>query len=244
MPVSVAEFPRPTLPAPQISSSFVPNMTAAPDTPAAWARPLHEEHIALLGRLAHMGMGLAETIERQVKTADAEGEPVSERAPIDFARVARAVRLTLMLRARLIKDLEDRDRAVAQGAAWAATNVRFERDDLANDRKARVTRIVERIAGRQYDDAETIERLIWETGERLDGDDLYGHVLDRPVSELIDMLCRDMGLDPDWPSLAQEAWAREEMAGGDPGWPFAGLAARSPEMETVATLVPQCKASP
>jgi hypothetical protein len=181
-------------------------MTAAPD-PSPDLSPVLYEQVTLLSRLAEMGMGIAGVIERQVMAADAAGEAVSERAPIDFARVARAVRLTLMLQARLIKDLEDRERGLAQRRAW-------DRNDLAKARKARVEHVVERIVGRQHTDIETVERLIWETSERLDREDLYGHVLDRPLSELIDMLCADMGLDPDWPRLAQEAWTREEMASG------------------------------
>jgi hypothetical protein len=194
-------------------------MTAAPDTSADLG-PLLYEQVSLLSRLAEMGMGIAGVIERQVIAADAAGETVAERAPIDFARVARAVRLTLMLQARLIKDLEDRERGVAQRRAW-------DRNDLAKARKTHVEHVVERIVARQHTDTETVERLIWETSERLDREDLYGHVLDRPLSELIDMLCADMGLDPDWPRLAQEAWAREEMAGGVVGWPLTESASPS-----------------
>jgi hypothetical protein len=64
---------------------------------------------------------------------------------------------------------------------------------------------------------------VLEASERLDRDDVYGDLLARPVSELVALICRDLGLDPDWPVLADEAWAREEMADGAPGWPLAGL---------------------
>jgi hypothetical protein len=198
-------------------------MTAAPDTPSPWARPLYEGHIDVLGRLTDMGMGIAETIERQVKAAADAGELVPERAPIDFARIARAVRLTVMLQARLIQELEDRDRLAAKDADRAAWSQKCERVTEAFKQKQHVTRIVERIAEADQDDAHEVERLVGEARERLDQDDFYGDILARPVSELIAAICQDLGLDPDWPRLAEEAWARREMAGERPGWPLTGL---------------------
>jgi hypothetical protein len=101
----------------------------------------------MLGRLAEKGMGIAACIEQEVKTAAEAGEPIPERAPIDFARTARAVRLTLMLRARLIKALEDRERAAAKEAdqaAWRQECARVtqafkqtERGDHRADRRGR-----------------------------------------------------------------------------------------------------------
>jgi hypothetical protein len=83
-------------------------------------------------------------------------------------------------------------------------------------------RIVERVATSQHEDTDKVERLVQEAAERLDQDDIY-KMLDRPVSEVVALICKDLGLDPDWPRLAQEAWAREEMASGAAGWPLAGL---------------------
>jgi hypothetical protein len=196
-------------------------MTAAPDTPAAWARPLYEQQIAMLGRLAEKGMGIAEGVAEDAGAA-------SERVAIDFARAARAVRLTLMLQAKLIKDPEDRDRLAAQDADRADWSRKVERTRQAFDQKERLGRIVERIAEGDPEVAHEAEDLANEARERLDEDDIYGDILTRPVSELVAMICKDLGLDPDWPKLAEEAWAREEMA-GDVGWPLAALAALTAE---------------
>jgi hypothetical protein len=100
---------------------------------------------------------------------------------------------------------------------------------LADQRKARTVRIVERIARRDCDDAEDIERRVGEAAGRLDQDDIYGDVLSRPISELIAMICKDLGLDPDWPQLAREAWAREEISGGAAGSPLMALTVRDLE---------------
>jgi hypothetical protein len=233
---------------PQISSSFVPNMTApvpppdsaAPPDPKVWARPLHERHIDLLGDLAEEAREVARTLARRVAAVDADdgvsgADAVAMLEGLGRAhgRAGRAVRLTIMLRDRLIKDLIAFDERREQVAAW-------DRRDRTRDRKALAGGIIERVIGRERDDAKDVERLVWETSERLDREDLYGPLLARPVSELVAMICRDIGLDPDWSRLAGEAWALEEMGGGDAGWPLA--AGRS--LRPGADILPLHKASP
>jgi hypothetical protein len=209
-------------------------MTAAAtletDTSADCGRPLLERQIGRLDRLADIGMGMAETIDGEVKAAVEAGRPIPERAPIDFARIARTVRLTLMLQAKLIKELEDGDRQAAKEADRAAWSQACDRVTQAFEQKQRVAGIIERIA--EQAEPYEAERLTREARERLDRDDIYGHVLSRPASELIAEICRDLGLDPDWPKLAGEAWARAEMAGDNPGRPLTG-----PRSDGAATTI-------
>jgi hypothetical protein len=199
--------------------------TPAEDAPR-WARPLHERQIALLGQLAEAGLAMALMVKDQAQALAAEGgvEPgVLEGLTRAYGRVARATRLTLMLQDRLIKDLVAVDKRIAHEAGW-------DRDVQTRDRKARVERILARVAARQHDDIETIFRLEAEAAERLDQDDLYGPLLARPVSELVAMIAHDLGLDPDWPQLAEEAWAQEEEASGAVGWPLRGAPLNSSPM--------------
>ena len=190
-----------------------------------WARPLYARQIAVLGELAEAGLEVALAIRDQVKTAAAGGEDATSTA-MAYARAARAVRLTLLLQSNLIKQLQDWDRHTAYLASQAVAEADERREDLLDEHKARTVRIVERVARRACDDAEHVERLVGEAAERLDQDDLYGEVLTRPVSELVAAICQDLGLDPDWPRLAREAWAREEISSGAAGSPLMALAAR------------------
>src|SRR5262249_44535607 len=80
--------------------------------------------------------------------------------------------------------------------------------------------IVERVATASHDE-KTVDRLLRESAERLDDEDLYGDLLERPVSELVARLCKDLGLHPDWAELAEELWAIREAGSGRPGWPLA-----------------------
>jgi hypothetical protein len=186
---------RPTLP------------TDRPSDDRSWARPLFEQQIALLGELAEAGMAVATSIRDQVVAG--EGDLLALAGAYD--RVARAVRMAILLQSKLIKQLLDWDR---QTASLAAPQGR---------REAEIERAA---AQRDREHAEHIERLIGESGER---DDIYKEVNSRPVSELIAMICRDIGLDPDWPRLAQEAWVQKATASAGGRSPFATLAAQDIE---------------
>ena len=197
-------------------------MTAAPTPPddvPHWARPLYERQIAVAGQLAEAGLAMALAVKDRTEslTQAVDVEPgVLEGMSRAYGRMARAVRLSLMLQDRLIKELIAFDKKVAHDAAWDH-NVRL------SDRKDLAGQVIARVIARQHDDSDEAERLTLETAERLDREDLYGAVLSRPVSELVAMICRDLGLDPDWPSLSGEAWAREEAASGVVGWPLRGF---------------------
>jgi hypothetical protein len=177
-----------------------------------------------LDELADYGRDIARAIAQRVQAAQPD-QPVAElqAAAMAYARVARAVRLTVMLKARLAGAPAD----AQTGSDTEANAADTEAEDV---RKFRVERIIERVArARHADDEDEVDRLTTEAAERLDDDDLYGGVLERPMSELIALICRDLDLTLDWSRLAGEAWARQEIAGGQPGWPLAALAsARAP----------------
>jgi hypothetical protein len=89
----------------------------------------------------------------------------------------------------------------------------------------RIERIVVRVARGEHDDEDAVERLTRETNERLEDEDLLGDILQRPIGEVVALICKDLGLTPDWDLMATEAWAIEERLQGDPASPFAGRAA-------------------
>ncbi len=198
----------------------------APDSD--WARPLIERQLALLGRLAEAGLEIALAVERQATGQQAQDEaPVAADVSLAYARVSRAVRLTVALQSKRIEALQ----ALESGAVSA----RDEAQDIARrltpeyGRKARVERIVERVIKTEYEKAdaeeieETLDRMLIEAGERLDDEDQYGDVLDRPLSELVADICRDLGLKPDWSVLSQEPWAVAELESGEIGAPLSKL---------------------
>ena len=195
---------------------FCSNMNARAAIDAVDAPALQEERpqtalerqLALLERLAEAGMELVEALVAQAKGSGpkVEGGDVG----LAFSRVSRAVRMAVLLHQQL-----------AQGGvdpAEAAHKAEAERRKAHVGRAVRIVRRVAKDHCRIKPDM--ISAYAWEARERLDDDDIYGLAATRPVGELVALICRDLGLQPDWDALAQEAWARAEIDSGAAGSPF------------------------
>jgi hypothetical protein len=154
------------------------------------ANLLLERQLVLLERLAEAGLQVALDIQAQCAEAGAADSAMA------FARVARAVRQTVLLQSRLQQDGSDR----------RATTVRAE----TTARKARVERIVSRVIDDEIQDTDEAIDVLLDARERLEGDDIYGDVMTLALPDLIARICKDLGLQPDWEVLSQEAWAKEE----------------------------------
>ncbi len=205
-----------------------PTQTAAPASAAApedWARALLERQLWILGQLAEGGLEIARALERQATGAGSgEGqEAIHANIPMAYSRVARAVRMTILLQSKLIGEMQTIQAKAAHEAAHAHCLRGTQRVGLVHTQKARIGRIVGRIAWTDANDNGKADRMEREAVELLDQDELYGDVLTRPVSEIIAHICRDLGLEPDWPQLAEEAWAQAEIKSRRAGAPLAGL---------------------
>lgn len=170
-----------------------------------------ERQRKMLERLGEAGLEIALAIEKRVKEAGPD-EPLAalNAAGHAYAQVARSVRLCVLLQEELAKGRPDPESAARQAEAGR--------------RKAHIDRavgIVRRVA-RDHCRIEPymVSLMAKEASERLDTDDIYGQVLTRPVGELVALICRDLGLEPHWPALAEEAWAQAEMDSRPQGSPF------------------------
>ena len=177
-----------------------------PDDALLRARALRQ--LDRLDELGDIGLTVARAVARRAEAAGAD-EDLGALA-LAYSRTARAVRQSVMLHDRLIKALQDWDKVALDAFDKADTLAR-------NNHKARVERIVERAARNRYgEDADAIERLLTETAERLDDEDMYGAVLHRSVAELVGEICHDLGLEPDWPQGAEALWSLPVVARAAP----------------------------
>ena len=182
-----------------------------PDSPAddpadAPPRALRERQLERLDRLAEAGMEMIEALVAQAKGSGPK--VVDGDVGLAFSRVSRAVRLAVLLQEQLSGPGEDPDER-----ARAAE---------AQGRKAhidRAVRVVRRVA-RDHCRREEYAAYAHAARERLDDDDIYGLAATRPLGELVALICRDLGLQPNWDALAEEAWAQAEIASGAQGSPF------------------------
>jgi hypothetical protein len=204
-------------------------MSDAPATleydPADSREAALQRRLALLDQLAEAGLRLALTIEAEAAQAAAAGQPVPSDAAMAFSRAARAVRLTVLLQAKLEEEPQARaSGAGADGAEDGSPGEAAAPPDLyvpAEVRRGRqVLGIVRGVAEAAGRDAETVERLAAEAGERMRRDDIYYLVRTKPFGELVTFICKELGLDPDWDRLVKEAWEKAEEAGVAARWSY------------------------
>jgi hypothetical protein len=190
---------------------------------SGWERALLDRQLERLDQLADMGLALAGEIQRRAAAAAPDADITH--AAIDFARVSRAVRMTLALQSRLVRDFKTPIKAGSAKAENDDEDVQWEvvwepEPPTRDQQRHQARRVVRRVGEDCGLDAETVERLDAEATERLERDDIYADILKRPFSEIVADICRDLGLSPDWSRLAGEDWARAEMKSGKVGWPF------------------------
>jgi hypothetical protein len=196
----------------------------SPEAPAsdAWT----ERKLAILSELAEAGLEIALALKTRIveTAADESGlEPDAERARTcaglarAFDRTSRAVRLSIALRDKLLKD-------ATRPAATRDTS----RESRAQ-RAERVRRIVGRVIKVNFNKDLTREYLDRHVSERLHDTDITGDLSTRSIGELVARICADLGLAPRWLDFAEEAWAQAEINERPPGSPYAAWPAPPPE---------------
>jgi hypothetical protein len=170
-----------------------------------------ERHLRLLQELAEIGMDIARAVRAEaVARDDAERAPsrVGAEPGLTFSRIARAVRQTLALEARVAEDLETGRVEQASRRADAEQLIFRQRQDDIRDF---VAQAVEADAvERQSPDAD-VERLLDDLDERLEAGRYDDALADAPIAELVARICEDRGISPDWRIWDDQDWAIEYL---------------------------------
>jgi hypothetical protein len=192
-----------------------------PDSPAADETPdpsvlRAERRLRLLEELTEIGMELTRAL--RPSAAEAREDLSDDKAqakgrdPADaFARLSRAVRLTLALEARTDQELRDlkagivrvRENEHAKAAEHAEHAAHIDR----LTRKAEVSYLVANIAEAEIGDGDEWENLCAALEERLEEDAAYEDCDKWPLRETVERLCKDLALSPDW-----SRWAGEDLS--------------------------------
>jgi hypothetical protein len=196
-------------------------LETTPEAPApdAWA----DRELAILSELAEAGLEIALALKtRIVEAAAAEPEADTAQACADlgraFDRASRAVRLTIALRRKLLKDAPARPAPTQEP-----------RPESRGERADRVRRIVRRVLRREFRDPLTREALDRRVGERLYDTDITGDLEGRSIGELVALICADLDFAPRWRELAEEAWAQAEIIARPEGSPYLAWPDMPPE---------------
>jgi hypothetical protein len=214
-------------------------LAAPPDPPAADALALAEDgrlaaavaraerRLRVLEEIGEIGLRLMRKLEDA--PAAASDAPRPDPA-VGFAKLSRAVRLTLDLERRAEDDL----RAALAGEVRAhetRREARQSRDRLAGDADEKARQEARDSVEDQVDIAifresetekECFERFA-ALDERLQDDEAYEDVRDQPFREVVERLCTEIGLTPDWSDWTDEGWPGPPKCGprARPSWsPF------------------------
>ena len=188
-----------------------------------------ERHARVLRELTEIGMDLAREVRRQALEAGTD-IPAADLA-LEFSRIARAVRQTVALEAKLAEDRQARaDKTEASRVLDA--RVRGIR------RKTRVIGLVERVLESESDG----ERLLDDLAERLE-DENDTDFADAPIGELVARICRDLGVTPDWTLWDDEPWAIEAATASSPAESSPDRPSRCPGL-MVAAVPDAAEAAP
>jgi hypothetical protein len=185
-----------------------PSLQPAPSDPA---REWTERHLPALAELVDIGMNLARLVGAQATEAATHPADTSNTATADigdlalkFARVARAVRQTVALGAKLSEDLavfdaRDEDRRAAGRKADAALVLK-EQKALGAARKQQAADLFAGAVEAETPEDEREDLFsdlgLWMIDSRFDQT-----FIERPIGEIIDGICRDLGVARDWSRL-------------------------------------------
>ncbi len=185
-----------------------------------------ELRLRAVEELLDVGMDLTRNLRERVHAGQSQ-EPTKgwapDIAPPDyagaFAKLSRAVRLTLDMHARFDEALS----ALRTGKAAAVKERREKRERSAEEaEEARLDKLREDVGdqvrlaiGREAESEQDHDERISAMYERLENDAAYDELADRPFRDVVEQLCKELCLTPDWSDWTEEGWPEPPPIGAD-----------------------------
>ena len=184
-----------------------------------------EWRLRMLEEIAEICMDLARIVHRQAQAAAESAEPAASEAsevpanraapttpdPSEaIARISRALRLTLALHGRTEEALGALRAGIAAEceARRVAARRRAAEDAAVQShlRRGVVEGLVFEAAEREIEDEDAMEAVLEALEQRLEEDEAYQDLDQAPVREIVERLCADLELNPDWSQWEGEGW--------------------------------------
>ena len=196
-----------------------PNIEAEQDEPDAQVAALRVRQVAMLQELAEIGMQISRAVRDEalirVERAKADAPASSARSPFGadlglvYSRIARAVQQTLALQTRVVEGI-----AAAKAELGRARQATIQREatDREDEIRDYVAQAIEAEAIERGDSEAQIGRLLDHLDERLDAGAYDDDLADGPIGDLIERICKDLGVTVDWHLFTAEPWYEEYEA--------------------------------
>lgn len=184
-----------------------------------------EERRVMLRELAELGMALArdltrralepqETPEETPEPAKSASRPAPRHDPAEsFARLSRAVRLTLALEAKVDEELAAlRAGDVERPESRPASDDRGSRGigapsrDFPSPHRNRIRDAIFDVINHEITGPIPAHEVLDSLHERLTEGERYDAVIHRPLREVVEAICEDLGLHPDWSRWTGDGW--------------------------------------
>ena len=185
-----------------------------------------DKAMAYLDQIADMTMELARAQHRKA-LAQIDAGPEDERgadrerdAAAGFLAAARAVRVTLLLQARLQSGLNARRIEMVEQSRARAETRRRDREIEALSYHGDVEEIVVQVIEREAADRPDLDELADSAREAVWDGWSDREIGETPVSAVVAKVCQDLGIAVDWSRWEGEDWAIEEAEDGVEGSPF------------------------
>ena len=225
MPLIATQF------APPHPTASPANDTAANDDLDLFAPAIlrAESRLRDLERMRRIGMDISEALHERVvaeglapavSTAingvvdDSAKSPTAKSPRFDaaeaFAKISRTVRLTINLEVRADEALRalQSGQFLAREARRTGRKLREEtaRDERHTEIRDKVEDRIQAVVDIEARSDREYHGLMEAMFERLDNDDVYAELEDRPLRETVERLCHDLGMSPDWSRWSGDGW--------------------------------------
>ncbi len=212
-----------------------------------------EQRLAMLRELAELGMALTRELTRRTLAApeppeqasDVEAKPAPNSRDIpgprhdpaeSFARLSRAVRLTLALEAKVDEELTalragEMSRHAESPSAAANDNADTPYGpygpfgllprDYPSDHRNRIRDAVFDVINHEVTDIYPANDVLDALYERLTEGERYDAFVHRPLREAVEAICEDLGLHPDWSRWTDDGFPPQDPL--EPHYRWQGL---------------------
>ena len=187
------------------------------EAPICAAQARTERQQAMLQELAEIGMQMARAVRDEALARAEAADEDKPRPPSRFgsgdlglvySRIARAVRQTLALETRLAEEIEQ---ARAQREQRRVAAIRWGMEARQHEIRDYVAEAIEAEAVEKKSSEHEVERLLDDLDARIEAGD-YDDVLDdAPIGELVERICADLGVIPDWSLWDDHKWAADHL---------------------------------